>query len=85
MSILFVLVPLSLALVVFAGWAFFWAVGAGQFDDLDSPAWDMLRDADPAGGRGLEAEGRESLGDRRSDASTSSPGPPAPSRSALRG
>ena len=20
------------------------AVGAGQFDDLDSPAWDMLRD-----------------------------------------
>ena len=45
MSILFVLVPLSLALVVFAGWAFFWAVGTGQFDDLDSPAWDMLRDA----------------------------------------
>jgi cbb3-type cytochrome oxidase maturation protein len=44
MSILLVLVPLSLALVVFAGWAFFWAVGAGQFDDLDSPAWDMLRD-----------------------------------------
>ncbi|HEX2493048.1 MAG TPA: cbb3-type cytochrome oxidase assembly protein CcoS [Steroidobacter sp.] len=47
MSILFVLVPLSLALVVFAGWAFFWAVGAGQFDDLDSPGWEILRDEEP--------------------------------------
>ncbi|MDY6944759.1 MAG: cbb3-type cytochrome oxidase assembly protein CcoS [Pseudomonadota bacterium] len=46
MSILFVLVPLSLALVVFAGWAFFWAVGAGQFDDLDTPGWDALREDD---------------------------------------
>ena len=44
MSILFVLIPLSLALVVFAGWAFFWAVGSGQFDDLESPGWDALRD-----------------------------------------
>jgi cbb3-type cytochrome oxidase maturation protein len=44
MSILFALVPLSLALVVFAGWAFFWAVGTGQFDDLDSPAWDVLHE-----------------------------------------
>jgi cbb3-type cytochrome oxidase maturation protein len=44
MSILFVLVPLSLALVVLAGWAFFWAVGNGQFDDLGSAAWDCLRD-----------------------------------------
>jgi cbb3-type cytochrome oxidase maturation protein len=44
MSILFVLVPLSLALVAFAGWAFFWAVGAGQFEDLESPGWDILRE-----------------------------------------
>jgi cbb3-type cytochrome oxidase maturation protein len=44
MSILFVLIPLSLALVLFACWAFFWAVGTGQFDDLDSPAWEVLRE-----------------------------------------
>jgi cbb3-type cytochrome oxidase maturation protein len=44
MNILFVLVPLSLALVVFAGWAFFWAVGSGQFENLDSPAWEVLHD-----------------------------------------
>lgn len=44
MSILFVLVPLSLALVVAGGWAFFWAVGNGQFDDLTSSGWDALLD-----------------------------------------
>ena len=48
MSILFVLIPLSLALVIFAGWGFFWAVNAGQFDDLESPGWDALRDDPPA-------------------------------------
>lgn len=47
MSILYVLIPLSLALVALACWGFFWAVGAGQFDDLDSPAWEMLRDDTP--------------------------------------
>lgn len=47
MSILFVLIPLSLALVVLAGWGFFWAVSAGQFDDLESPGWEALRDEVP--------------------------------------
>ena len=42
MSILFVLVPLSLALVVLGVWGFFWAVDSGQFDDMESPAWDIL-------------------------------------------
>jgi len=44
MSILFVLIPLSLALVLFAAWAFFWAVDSGQFDRLDSPALDIMND-----------------------------------------
>lgn len=47
MSILLVLIPLSLALVIFAGWGFFWAVNTGQFDDLESPGWDALRDDPP--------------------------------------
>jgi cbb3-type cytochrome oxidase maturation protein len=46
-NILFVLIPLSLALVIIAGWAFFWAVDNGQFDDMDTPAWDVLRDDEP--------------------------------------
>lgn len=44
MSILFVLIPLGLVLVAFGLWAFFWAVGDGQFDDLDSPGWSVLSD-----------------------------------------
>jgi cbb3-type cytochrome oxidase maturation protein len=44
MSILFVLVPVTLALVAAAAWALFWAVDNGQFDDLDRPAWDAIRE-----------------------------------------
>jgi cbb3-type cytochrome oxidase maturation protein len=44
MSVLLILIPVSVLLVGVAIWAFFWAVDSGQFDDLDSPALDMLRD-----------------------------------------
>ncbi|MES1943543.1 cbb3-type cytochrome oxidase maturation protein [Salinisphaera sp. PC39] len=46
MNIILILVPLSLVLVALAVWAFFWAVGSGQFDDLDSPAYRILLDDD---------------------------------------
>ena len=42
MEILFLLIPLSLVLLAVAIWAFFWAVRNNQFDDLDSPAMDIL-------------------------------------------
>lgn len=48
MSILYVLIPLGLVLVAFGAWAFFWAVGSGQFDDLDTPGWSVLVDEDPS-------------------------------------
>ena len=44
MDILYLMVPLGLVLVGFGLWAFFWAVGSGQFDDLDSPGWSVLDD-----------------------------------------
>ena len=44
MSIIYMLIPLGLVLVGIGLWAFFWAVGAGQFDDLDSPGWSVLDD-----------------------------------------
>lgn len=47
MTILFVLIPLGLALSAAAIWAFFWAVSSGQFDDLESPGWSVLSDAPP--------------------------------------
>ena len=46
MIILLLLIPLSLLLLVAAIWAFIWAVRRGQFDDLDTPAIDILRDDD---------------------------------------
>lgn len=46
MSVLIYLVPVSLVLLGFAFWAFWWAVKRGQFDDLDTPALDILEDDD---------------------------------------
>ena len=46
MSILYLLIPLSLLLLSFAIWAFFWAVRTGQFDDLEGPAHRILFDED---------------------------------------
>ena len=44
MIILLMLVPLSLMLLAYAIGAFVWAVRKGQFDDMDTPALDILRD-----------------------------------------
>ena len=49
MEILYVMIPLGLVLVAFGLWAFFWATGDGQFDDLDSPGWSVLDDDQPPG------------------------------------
>ncbi len=46
MNILYLLIPLALLLLGFAVWAFFWAVGSGQFDDLDTPAMRVVLDDD---------------------------------------
>lgn len=46
MNMVVVLVLLSLVLGVVAVVAFFWAVNSKQFDDLDSPAYSILDDAE---------------------------------------
>jgi cbb3-type cytochrome oxidase maturation protein len=46
MQILFVLIPLGLALLGIAVWAFFWAVKNDQFEDMQTPAWRILMDKD---------------------------------------
>jgi cbb3-type cytochrome oxidase maturation protein len=51
MNILFLLIPLGLAMLALALWAFFWAVRKGQFDDLDSPGVQLLLDDDRTPGR----------------------------------
>jgi len=47
MEIIFIMIPLGLLLAGLAIWAFFWAVGSGQFDDLDSPAYSIFLDDEP--------------------------------------
>ncbi|MDH3987525.1 MAG: cbb3-type cytochrome oxidase assembly protein CcoS [Gammaproteobacteria bacterium] len=46
MNILYLLIPLGLLLLGLAIAAFFWAVGSGQFDDLESPAMSVVMDDD---------------------------------------
>ena len=63
MNALLLLIPLSLALLVLAIWAFVWAVRRGQFDDLDTPAIDILRDeADAQEGNKSRHEARDDAG-----------------------
>jgi len=58
MDILYLLIPLSLALVAAIVWALLWAVRSGQFEDLEGPAHRVLMDEDdeprerPPGSRG---------------------------------
>lgn len=51
MNILLLLIPISLVLLGVAVWAFVWAVRRGQFEDLDTPALDVLCDEPPAPAR----------------------------------
>lgn len=59
MDILYLLIPMSVALVFVIGVLFWWSVRNGQFEDLEGPAYRILRDDDrtaPAGGEaGLSA------------------------------
>ena len=56
MNSLLLLVPISLVLLGVAIAAFAWAVRGGQFDDLDTPALDILRDEPaPPGPRNADA------------------------------
>ncbi len=44
MNILLFLIPISLVMIGVAAWIFVWAVRHGQFEDLDTPALDVLRE-----------------------------------------
>jgi len=44
MEVLYLLVPLSVALVLAVGAVFWWALSSGQFEDLEGPAHRILTD-----------------------------------------
>jgi len=67
MNIIFVLIPLGLVLLGVAIWAFLWAVGSGQFDDLDSPAYRILSDDDEPPARDRTTAGQRDAADNEED------------------
>ncbi len=48
MDILYLLIPLSIAIVFAIGAVFWWAVSAGQFDELDRESESVVHDEDSA-------------------------------------
>lgn len=46
MNVLVYLIPLALALGVTWLFAFLWSLRAGQYDDMEGPAWRILSDED---------------------------------------
>ncbi len=58
MESLYILVPLSVALVFLIGWVFWRALHGGQFDDLERPAYSILEDDEGGDGDGRDARAR---------------------------
>jgi len=48
MESLYLLIPMSIALVFFFGVLFWWSTRSGQFDDMEGPAHRILMDDDRA-------------------------------------
>jgi cbb3-type cytochrome oxidase maturation protein len=48
MSVIYLVLPLAVALSGLAVLAFAWAARRGQFDDMETPAWRVLHDDAPA-------------------------------------
>lgn len=59
MDILYLLIPMSVVLVFIIGVLFWWSLRSGQFEDLEGPAYRILRDDDKSAVPG-ESEERHS-------------------------
>ena len=59
MSILYLLIPLALAIMAVALWFFIWTIRSGQYEDMDGPAYRILMDDDdpmiPGNARNIKA------------------------------
>jgi cbb3-type cytochrome oxidase maturation protein len=67
MTSLAVLIPVSLGMGLVGLWAFFWAMRANQFEDLDGNAWRVLAPEDPPIPPETEGTRRDTLADHTED------------------
>ena len=56
MSVLFILVPVAIALAAVGVAGFLWAVRSGQFEDVQTPAYRLLLDDEDAATSGLNSQ-----------------------------
>ena len=77
MESLYLLIPVSLAIVALAVWVFFRMSDTGQFDDMEGPAHSILMDDDRPGAR--ERHGRDGR-DRVDQGAGNDPDPDAGAR-----
>jgi cbb3-type cytochrome oxidase maturation protein len=56
MDILFLLIPLGLALVGVVAWFFIWSVNHRQFEDMEGPAHEILMDDDKPAKADLDSD-----------------------------
>jgi len=56
MESLYLLIPVSVAIVFLIGLVFWWSLRSGQFDDMEGPAYRVLMDDDkaPTGSEGTK-------------------------------
>jgi cbb3-type cytochrome oxidase maturation protein len=59
MEVLFILIPVSVALAAASVVACLAAIRGGQYDDMESPRWRILFDGRNKGGAGAEAGGAD--------------------------
>ncbi|CAG0966513.1 hypothetical protein RHDC4_01012 [Rhodocyclaceae bacterium] len=63
MEILYLLIPMSVVLVFMIGVVFWWSLRSGQFEDLEGPAYRILRDDDSVRESADRVPGSEAQGD----------------------
>ncbi len=56
MDSLYLLIPIALLFCVVAIKLLLWAIGSGQYDDLDKEAWRILAEDEPATPSAVERE-----------------------------
>ncbi|HEY6240125.1 MAG TPA: cbb3-type cytochrome oxidase assembly protein CcoS [Burkholderiales bacterium] len=79
MEILYLLVPLSVALVFAIGAVFWFALQSGQFDDLEGAAVRVLADDDSSAGASASFDlGQKPRPDARYDGTLAARGPAEP-------